>query len=147
MSLVLAMSKLLNKSSLDSILIWLFDQTIFWSLYVLYYDFISPLSFSEIRHKITLNHLLQLEIGANWSTQPFYHVCVTSACYIYQKIVILMILHTNFWWFRTWMSTFFMIPHTNFGESSCKFNIRFNCDFISLKQTISIWAWWKRWHP
>ncbi len=28
--------------------------------------------------------------------QPFYHVGVTSACYVFQKIVILMIPHTNF---------------------------------------------------
>ncbi len=104
MSLVLAMSELLNKSSLDSISIWLFDITIFCSLYVLYYGCISPLSFSEIRHKITSNHLLQLEIVENWSTLPFYHVGVTYACYVYQNMVILMIPHTNFWhvwWFHT----------------------------------------------
>ncbi len=49
-----------------------------------------------IHRKITSNHLLQLEIGENCSIQPFYHVGVTSACYVYQKIVILMIPHTNF---------------------------------------------------
>ncbi len=49
---MLAMSELLNKSSFDSILIRLFDQTIFCSVYVLYYGCISPLHFSEIRRKI-----------------------------------------------------------------------------------------------
>ncbi len=102
--MVLGMSELLNKSGLDSISIWLFGLRIFCSLYVLYYGCISLLSFSEICHKITSNHLLQLEIGENWSKLPFYHVGVTSACYVYQNMVILMILHTNFWhvwWFRT----------------------------------------------
>ncbi len=61
------------------------------------------------------------EIGENCGTRPFYQVGVTSACYIYQKIVILMIPHTNFWWFRTWILKCLMIPHTNFGERSCKF--------------------------
>ncbi len=146
-SLVLAMSESLNKSSLDSISYLLFDQTILCSVYVLYHGCISPLSFSEIHRKITSNHLLQLEIGENCSMQPFYHVGVTSAYYIYPKIVILMILYLNFWWFCTRTLTFLMIPNTNFGEWSHLFSIRFNCDFISLKQTISIWAWWKRWHP
>ncbi len=58
---------------------------IFCNVYVLYYGGISLLSFSEIRRKITSNHLLQLEIGENCSMLPFYHVCVTSACYVYQK--------------------------------------------------------------
>ncbi len=97
------MSEMLNKSSHDSISIWLFDQMIFCSIYVLYYGCISPLRFSEIRHKITSNQLLQLKIGKNCSTLPFYHVGVTSACYIYNKISylddsshkLLMILHTN----------------------------------------------------
>ncbi len=64
-----------------------------------------------------------------------------------EQIVILMIPHTNFWWFCIRILTFFIIPHTNFREWSSKFSIRFNCDFISLKQTISIWALWKWWHP
>ncbi len=63
----------------------------------------SPLSFSEIHHKITSNHLQQLKIGKNCSTWPFYHVGVTSACYVYKKNSdldesthkLLMILHTN----------------------------------------------------
>ncbi len=143
-SLVLAMSELLNKSSLDLISIWLFDKTIFCNVYVLYYGCISPLSFSEIRRKITSNHLLQLE---NCRMQSFYHVGVTSACYIYQKIVIWMIPHTNFWWFRLQILKFFMILYTYFGEWSYKFSIRFNRDFIGLKQTILIWACWKRWQP
>ncbi len=100
---MLTMSELLNKSSLDSISIRFFEQTIFCSIYVLYYGSILPLSFSEIRCKITSNHLLQLEIGENCSMQPFYHVGVTSACYVYQKCYLddsahelLMIPHTNF---------------------------------------------------
>ncbi len=39
------------------------------------------------------------------------------------KIVILMIPHTNFWWFRTQILKYLMIPHTSFGEWSCKFSI------------------------
>ncbi len=139
MSLVLAMSELLNKSSLDLISIWLFDLTIFCSVYVLYYGCISPLSFSEIHHKITSNHPLQLEIGENCSMQPFYHVGITSAIYIYQKIVILMIPYTNF--------DFFYDSAHIFGEWSLKFSIWFNCYFIGLKQTISTWTRWKWWHP
>ncbi len=50
--------------------------------------------------------------------QPFYYVGVTFACYIYQKIVILMILHTNF---------------DNFDDSAHKF--------------WRMIAWWKRCHP
>ncbi len=49
-----------------------------------------------IRRKITSNHLLQLKIGENCSMRPFYHVGVTSAWYVYQKIVIFMILYPNF---------------------------------------------------
>ncbi len=155
MSLVRVVSELLNKSSLDSISIWLFDQTIFFSVYVLYYGCISSLSFSKIRRKIT--YILPLEIGENCSKQPFYHVGVTSACYVIKKKLSWW-FHTrtfnesahefwNFWWFHKQILKFLMIPHTNFGEWSRKFNIRFNCDFISLKQAISIWAWCKRWHP
>ncbi len=99
-SLVLTMSELLNKSSLDSISIWLFDQTIFCSVYVLYYGCISPLSFSEIRCKITLNHLLQLEIGEIAARGHFIMLAsLLHAMYI--KKVILMIPHMNFWWFST----------------------------------------------
>ncbi len=36
-----------------------------------------------------------------WWPVSIYQVGVTSACYVYQKIVILRILHMNFWWFRT----------------------------------------------
>ncbi len=52
-----------------------------------------------------INHLLQLKIGGNCSTLPFYQVDVTSACYVYIKKngylddsahTLLMILHTNF---------------------------------------------------
>ncbi len=104
LSLVLTMSELLNKSSLDSISIWLLYQMIFCCVYAFYYGCISPWSFSEIRHKITLNNLLQLKICENWSTVPFYHVGVTSACYVYKKnsylddsaIKLFMIPHTNF---------------------------------------------------
>ncbi len=42
-----------------------------------------------------------------------YQVGITSLCYVYQKIVILMIPHTNFWWFRTWILKCLMIPHIN----------------------------------
>ncbi len=42
-----------------------------------------------------------------------YQVCITSVCYVYQKIVILMILHTNFWWFRTLILKCLMILHMN----------------------------------
>ncbi len=42
-----------------------------------------------------------------------YQVGITSLCYVYQKIVILMIPHTNFWWFHTWIFKCLMIPHTN----------------------------------
>ncbi len=111
-SLVLAMSELLNKSTLDSISIWLFHQTIFCSVFILYYGCISPLCLREIHHKITSNHLLQLEIGENCSMQPFYHVCITFAC--------LPRLSKNvIWWFRTQTfidsahkSTFFCWFHT-----------------------------------
>ncbi len=144
---MLVMSELLNKSSLDSISIWLFGQRIFCSVYVLHYGCISPLRFSEIRCKITSKYFLPLEIGAKCSTLPFYHVGVTPAGYVYQKIDILMILHMNFWWFHTNILIIFMIPHPNFGEWPRKFSIRFNCDFIGLKQTISMWAWWNRGHP
>ncbi len=36
-----------------------------------------------------------------------------------------MIPHTNFWWFRTQILKYLMIPYTNFGEWSRKFSIRF----------------------
>ena len=103
-SLLLTISELLTISCLYSISIWLFDQTIFSSVHILYYGCISPLSFSEIHRKITSNHLLQPEIVENCSTRPFYHADVTSqssACYVYEKNVIIMIPHTKFWWFRT----------------------------------------------
>ncbi len=70
-----------------------------------------------IHHKITSNHLLQLNIGENCSMQPFCHFGITSACYVYQKIVIFMISHTNL--------AFLMISHTNWRMI----------------------AWWKRCHP
>ncbi len=54
----------------------------------------------------------------NWRKLTFYHVGITSACYVYQKIVILMIPHMNIWWFCTQILNFFMILHTNFGEWS-----------------------------
>ncbi len=44
-----------------------------------------------------------------------YQVGVTSVCYVYQKIVILMIPHTNFCWFRTQILKCLMILHTNIG--------------------------------
>ncbi len=77
----------------------------------------------HICRKITSNHLLQLEIGENCNTQPFDHVGVNSACYVYQKIVFLMIPHTNIWWFCTWILKCLIIQHTYFGEWSCKFSI------------------------
>ncbi len=49
----------------------------------------------------------------SWWPVSIYQVGVTSACYVYQKIVILMITHTNFWWFRTQILKCLVIPHTN----------------------------------
>ncbi len=42
-----------------------------------------------------------------------YQVGITSVCYLYQKIVILIIQNTNFWWFRTRILKCLMIPHMN----------------------------------
>ncbi len=69
-----------------------------WTLIIIYYIQETYIC------KITSNHLLQLEIGENCSTRPFYHVGVTSACYVYQKNSflddfahkLLMILDMNF---------------------------------------------------
>ncbi len=136
-SLVLAMSDLLNKSSLDSISIWLFDLTIFCSLYVLYYGSISSLSFSEIRHKITSN------TSRNW--RKLKHSAILSCWHHFCMLRLSKYGYLDDSAHK--LLTCLMIPHTNFGEWSRKFSIWFNCDFIGLMQTISIWAWWKRWHP
>ncbi len=45
-------------------------------------------------------------LGVEYSPSKYwpmstYQVDVTSVCYVYQKIVFLMIPHTNLWWFRT----------------------------------------------
>ncbi len=42
-----------------------------------------------------------------------YQVGITSVCYVYQKIVILMIPHTNVSWFHTRILKCLMIPHKN----------------------------------
>ncbi len=137
LSLVLTMSELLNKSSLDSISIWLLYQMIFCCVYAFYYGCISPWSFSEIRHKITLNNLLQLKICENWSTVPFYHVGVTSACYVYKKKLS--------WWFRN--QTFHDSTHkfwhfwwfcTQILENDCASSA---FDLITI---LSVWSKWYR---
>ncbi len=47
-------------------------------------------------------NLLDVESSpSKYWPMSIYQVGVTSVCYVYQKIVLLMILHTNFWWFRT----------------------------------------------
>ncbi len=50
-----------------------------------------------------------------------YQVGVTSVCYVYQKIVIL-IPHTNLWWFRTWILKCLMILHTNIAYTHNDFH-------------------------
>ncbi len=59
-----------------------------------------------------------------------YQVGVTSVCYVYQKLVILMIPHTNFWWFRTWILKCLMIPHTNIAYTHDDF--QFNWILVTL---------------
>ncbi len=94
MSLVLEMSELLNKSSLDSISIWLFDQTISCSVYVFYYGCISPLSFSEICRKITSIIFYYSKFSKIAALDHF--IMLVS---LLHATFILMILHTKFYIF------------------------------------------------
>ncbi len=78
-----------------------------------------------IRYKITSNHLLQLEIGKNTAAGGHFIMLASPLHAMFIKKVILMIPHTNFWWFCTQILTLLMIPYTYFGMI----------------------AWWKRCHP
>ncbi len=70
--------------------------------------------------KITSNHLLQSENGENWCTLSFQDI--TSTCKIYEN--------------RRILSCIWILKN-----ATGKLGIWFNHDFISLKQTILIWAW------
>ncbi len=72
-------------------------------------------------------NLLDVESSASkyWPVS-IYQVGITSVCYIYQKIVILMIPHTNFWWFRTRILKCLMIQHTNITYTHDDFHFKLN---------------------
>ncbi len=113
-SLVLVTSELLNKSSLDSILIWIFDQTIFCSVYVLYYGCISPLSFSEIYCKITFK-----SSSSTWNWRKLQHASILS-CWCH--FCMLCLSKNSYLGDST--HELLMIPHTNvelFDDSAYKF--------------------------
>ncbi len=88
-----------------------------WTLIIIYYIQETYMSQNNFKSSSTTRNWRKLQYA------DILSCCVTSACYVYQKIVFLMILHTNFWWFHTWILKCLMIPHTNYREWSCKFSI------------------------
>ncbi len=100
----------------------------------MYYGCISPLSFSEIRHIITSNDLLQLEIAAHGHfimLASLLHATFIKKSYLDDSVhELLMIPHTNF--------EIFDDSTDKMGIMIAQVSIQFNCDFIGLKQTISI---------